>query len=120
MTSAEIEVQHLDALASLSNSQRDAIHRNREALRVCNFSHHAFRDVLADLFARDALAAGPEMVTADEVKRQHLGALASLTKAQRVALHRVERCYQQSHFSLHSFREILMEMFEAEAAETKP
>ena len=122
MTADEVEAEHLQALASLNHAQRAAIHRNRDALRIGNFSHHAFRDVLADLFERDALArSGPEAgspsVAGEDIRREHIAALAGLTPVQRQALHRVERAYQLSSFTMHTYRELLMEAFAREAAE---
>ncbi len=111
MTADELEVEHLNALASLDWRQRAAIHRNRDALRIGNFSHHAFREVLTDLFEREARARSISKghalaLSGDDVRREHVAALASLTAPQRQALHRVERAYQASSFSMHTYREL--------------
>ncbi len=124
MTADEVEIEHLNALASLDRSQRPAIHRNRDALRLGNFSHHAFREVLADLFEREARARSisegcVQPISGDDVRHEHVVALASLTPSQRKALHRVERAYQAGSFSMHTYRELLMETFVREAADAK-
>ena len=114
LTRDDIEAEHLAALKSLTLEQRSALHRAREALRIGNFNHHSFREVLHQLFEREAMDHGAGM-NIDEVEREHLAAMASLTPIQRKALHRVDRALQIANFSHHSIKEVLLELFEKEA-----
>lgn len=125
----EIEAEHLAALASLTDEQRAALHRIREALHVGNFSHHSLKEVLLKIFDREArersdhegrCSSTPDASTAFDIEREHLAALASLTHGQRRALRRIETALQIGNFSHHSFREILRDIFDREAAEEPP
>lgn len=116
LTRDDVEAEHLAALKSLTLEQRSALHRAREALRIGNFNHHSFKQVLNQLFEREATERGAEVST-DEVEREHLAAMVSLTPMQRQALHRVDRALQIANFNHHSIKEILLEVFEKEAVQ---
>ena len=55
------------------------------------------------------------MTTAEDIKREHLAALASLTPEQRRALDRLREACQQTNFNGRSPKDNLMAMFSREA-----
>ena len=54
------------------------------------------------------------MITAEDIRREHAAALASLTPQQRRALDRLQAC-QQTNFNGRSPKENLLAMFRREA-----
>lgn len=122
ITGRDVEAEHLAALASLTAEQRTALHRLREALRIGSFNHHSLKEVLMEAFRREAAErvrdgeAAQGAITAQALEREHLAAMASLSVSQRDALHRIDRALQIGNFSHQSLKDILLRLFDAEAA----
>ena len=51
----DVEREHLAATASLTPMQRQALHRVDRALQIANFSHHSIKEVLLELFEKEAV-----------------------------------------------------------------
>ena len=119
MTRGDVEAEHLAALQSLDGEQRIALHRVREALRNGNFSHHSMREELHRIFEREADERGSEFVSPEMIEHEHIVALARLDRAQRHALHRIDRALHIANFSHQTIKNLLLDIFEREASERR-